>query len=335
MMTRTVGITDVAADAGVSVTTVSHALSGNRGVSEATRRRIQESVERLGYRPNLVARGLRLQRTHTVALLVVDISNPYYPALARAVTDALGANGYITFIGNTDGNADAERTFIQEAVARNVDGIIMQPMSLDFDEMRALAGSTPLVIVGNTDIDPVADMVSTLDELGINEGVAHLVANNHTNLAFVSGPEDREPGPARLLAFRAATAAAGISVPPSNIINVPFTRDGGYEAGRQLLLRMESTRPTAIMCANDLIAIGVMDVAHETGLSMPNEVAVIGFDNIDTANLLSPKLTTVDSLAVAVGSNSARVLLERIDEGETTPFRITELATRLVIRQSA
>jgi LacI family transcriptional regulator len=89
------------------------------------------------------------------------------------------------------------------------------------------------------------------------------------------------------------------------------------------------------MCANDLIAIGVMDVAHETGLSMPNDVAVIGFDNIDTASLLSPKLTTVDSLAVAVGSNSARVLLERIDEGETTPFRITELATRLVVRQSA
>jgi LacI family transcriptional regulator len=237
-MTRPVGITDVAADAGVSVTTVSHALSGNRGVSEATRRRIQESVERLGYRPNLVARGLRLQRTHTVALLVVDISNPYYPALARAVTDALGADGYITFIGNTDGNADAERTFIQEAVARNVDGIIMQPMSLGFDEMRTLAGSTPLVIIGNTEIDPVADMVSTLDELGINEAVAHLVANKHTNLAFVSGPEDREPGPARMLAFRAATAAAGISVPASNVMNVPFTRDGGYEAGRQLLLRM-------------------------------------------------------------------------------------------------
>ena len=334
-MARQPSIADVAADAGVSATTVSHALSGKRWVSESTRAKIEESVERLGYRPNLVARGLRLQRTQTVALLVVDISNPYYPALARAVTDALGDHGYITFIGNTDGNEAAERKFIQEAVARNVDGIIMQPMSLSFEEMRSLAGATPLVIIGNTDIEPVADMVSTLDELGIREGVAHLVANHHTNLAFVSGPADREPGPARLHAFSAAARSAGLDVTGSNILHAPFTRDGGFAAGLTLLRREVSARPTAIMCANDLIAIGVMDVAHDLRLSMPDQVAVIGFDNIETAGLVSPGLTTVDSLAVPVGSQSAKALLERIDEGDTTPFRITELATRLVVRQSA
>ena len=331
---KTINISDVAADAGVSRTTVSHALSGNSPVSDATRKRVQESVHRLGYRPNLVARSLRLQRTHTVALLVVDIANPYYPALARSAIDGLAAKGYTTFIGNTDGKAETEQKLLEDSVARNADGIIITPMSLGFNHIRTIVGSTPLVIIGYTRATPVADMVSTLDAQGITEAVAHLCTSGRTDIAFVSGPVDHEPGPTRLNAFRDAANKAQITVPPTRILHTSFTRDGGHIAGATIFSQDPSTHPSAIICANDLIAIGVMDAAHERGIRIPEDVAIIGFDNIEITGLLTTKLTTIDNSAAEVGGKSADVLLKRIADPGATSFQVIELATRLIIRDS-
>jgi LacI family transcriptional regulator len=327
-------IAAVAAAVGVSPTTVSHALSGRRAVSRATRERILAEIERQNYRPNMVAASLRRRRTQSVALLVADIANPYYPAVARAVHDVLATEGYVYFIGNTDGDAGAERTLVEEMVARGVDGIIMQPMALSVARVRELAGPvTPLVVIANDAGDEAVDQVRTDDARGIVEAVGHLVGAGVDRVGFVGGPRDAAPGPVRLAAFRAAAGAAGLSVPARWIEYTPFTRDGGAAAAARLFGRRD--RPRAVLCANDLIAIGVIDAARRAGLRVPADLAGVGFDDIETADLVTPRLTTVVNPAAAVGAAAGRTMLRRLEVGPQAPFERVVLPTRLVVRESA
>ncbi|WP_133767506.1 substrate-binding domain-containing protein [Amnibacterium kyonggiense] len=326
----------MAAVAGVSPTTVSHALSGKRAVSEATRERIMRAIEELDYRPNLVASGLRKQRTHTIALLVADIANPYYPAVARGVHDVVNADGYVILIGNTDGDGDAERSLAREMLARGVDGLIIQPMSSKPAELRSIVGpSFPLVVVSEVDQTMYADAVGTDDAVGIGAAVRHLAEAGIRDVGFISGPELQAPGPGpvRLAAFQAASSALGLPVRDDWIVHTTFTRDGGFSAGAALLALDE--RPRALLCANDLIAIGVLDAARAARLRVPEDLAVVGFDDIETADLVSPRLTTVMNPAADLGAACARALLRRIELGPDAPYERTTLHTRLVLRASA
>lgn len=332
-MARARRIADVAAAAGVSPTTVSHALSGKRAVSEATRERIMQAIAELDYRPNLVAAGLRKQRTHTVALLVADIANPYYPAVARAIHDGVAGEGYVVLIGNTDGEPDAERTLLREMISRGVDGVVVQPMSTTPTQIRQIVGpSYPLVLISDAG-ENVADSVCTDDAVGIGEAVRYLADLGFRDVGFVSGPDGRSPGTVRLAAFRAAAQALDLTVLDSWIAHTSFTRDGGFTAGRSILGLAD--RPRAILCANDLIAIGVLDAARATDLTVPDDVAVVGFDDIETADLVTPRLTTVVNPAALIGAASARALLRRIELGPDAPYEHVALSATLVRRASA
>lgn len=332
-MSRGHRIADVAAAAGVSPTTVSHALSGKRAVSEATRARILQAIEELNYRPNLVARGLRKQQTHSIALLVADLANPYYPAVARSLSDGVTGSGYVTLIGNTDGTAHNERSLAREMLARGVDGLVMQPMSTTSEELRRIVGpSFPLVLLTDNDGPLVTDVVRTDDAVGIAEAVKHLAHSGVKDIAFVSGPDGRSPGTARLIAFHAAMAALDLQVRPEWVAHASFTRDGGFTAGAALLAA--ESRPRAVVAANDLIAIGVLDAARAAQLDVPRDLAVVGFDDIETADLVTPRLTTVRNPASLVGSTCAEALLRRID-GPDLPYRLSSLRTQLVLRASA
>ncbi|MGN6446071.1 LacI family DNA-binding transcriptional regulator [Amnibacterium sp.] len=333
-MSRARRIADVAAAAGVSPTTVSHALSGKRAVSEATRERIMQAIADLDYRPNLVASGLRKQRTHSIALLVADIANPYYPAVARAVHDGVSEAGYVTLIGNTDGEPDAERDLLREMLARGVDGVVMQPLSTAPREIREIVGpSFPMVLLSGLDAEPVADVVGSDDAHGIAEAVKHLAQSGVREVGFISGPDGRAPGTTRLSAFRASARALDLEVREDWVLHTPFTRDGGFAAATALL-RLDQ-RPRAVLCANDLIAIGVLDAARALELSVPGDVAVIGFDDIETADLVTPRLTTVVNPAAAAGAACARALLRRIEGGPDLPYARFALRTHLVRRASA
>lgn len=335
-MVRARRIADVAAAAGVSPTTVSHALSGKRAVSKETRDRVMRAIADLDYRPNLVATGLRKQRTQSIALLVADIANPYYPAVARGVHDGVSRAGYVTFIGNTDGDAETERTLVREMLARGVDGLIMQPMSTTAAQVREIVGLTfPLVVVADLEETLSADAVGTDDAVGIGAAVRHLADAGVRDVGFISGPETRSsgPGPVRLAAFRAAASALALEVRDEWITHAAFTRDGGFSAGAALL-GLER-RPQAVLCANDLIAFGVLDAARAAELRVPEDIAVCGFDDIETADLVTPRLTTVLNPATEVGAACARALLRRIDVGPDAPYERFALRTRLVLRASA
>ncbi|MFJ9173727.1 LacI family DNA-binding transcriptional regulator [Streptomyces sp. NPDC102360] len=327
-------IESVAVAAGVSPTTVSHALSGKRAVSAATRERVMQAVETMNYRPNMVARGLRSRRTQTVALLLVDVANPYYPAVARAIHDVLAGEDYVSFIGNTDGDAATERRLLEEMVARGVDGVVMQPVALSAAEVREVVGpEMPLVITTDEYRDIPADSVLTDDVLGLREAVSHLVEQGTRELGFIGGPLVGTREIFRLGAFRAAIAAASVEVPDRWIGHAPFTREGGFAVASRLLSAHD--RPRAVLCANDLIAIGALQAAQAAGLRVPKDIAIVGFDDIETAALVSPRLTTVVNPASEVGEACGRTILWRVESGPDAPYRRTVLPTRLVVRESA
>ncbi|MBB4683967.1 LacI family DNA-binding transcriptional regulator [Amycolatopsis jiangsuensis] len=325
-------IQSVADAAGVSPTTVSHALSGKRAVSPRTRERIFAAIEAQNYRPNMVAKGLRSRRTQSVALLLVDIANPYYPAVARAIHDVLAAEGYVSFIGNTDGDADTERKLLEEMVARGVDGVVMQPVALSAAEVREIAGPETALVITTTEAGEMpADAVLTDDVRGLTEAVTHLADQGVHELGFIGGFPGASAGPLRVDTFEAAIG--GASVPEGWIEHATFTREGGEAAAARLLALPH--RPRAILCANDLIAIGAVEATRAAGLRVPEDVAIVGFDDIDTASLVSPALTTVVNPAAAVGDACARTILWRVEHGPGAPYRKTVLPTHLVVRQSA
>ena len=332
MPSRRVVISDVAAVAGVSATTVSHALSGRRAVSESTRRRVLEVVDQLGYRSSIVAQSLRSQQTNSVALLVVDISNPYYPAVAQSVHDALADEGYVSLIGITYGEPAAEERMLHNIVRRNVDGLILQPMSLSPIEIRRIVGPLPLVLITDHEGELQADQVQTNDGQGIAEAVRHLSDRGFDEVGFIGGPDGRSPGTLRLASFRAAAHALDVTVSEAWIEHVPFTREGGREAALRLLSLPR--RPRAIMCANDVIAVGLLDAAHELGLDVPGDLAIVGFDDIDVASMLRPRLTTVRNPARDVGAACVEAVLDRIEVGPEAPYTVHSLPTVLITRES-
>ncbi|WP_162616532.1 LacI family DNA-binding transcriptional regulator [Xylanimonas allomyrinae] len=326
----------------MSVATASNALSGTRPVAESTRQRVFRVAEELDYHPNLIARGLRRQETRTIALLVADIANPYYPAVARAIHDRVGSHGYVSFIGNTDGDPLTEVRVLEEMRSRSVDGVIMSTMSLSAERIRSVLGPTiPLVLLtGEPPEGPdgsprriLADEVSTDDETGVREAVAHLLDRGRRAIGFLSGPDATVPGSNRLAHFRAAMADHGAPVVEAWVEHATgYTIDGGFAAAERLFARAD--RPAAVMCANDQIAIGAIEAARDADLAIPEDIAIVGFDDIPTSKLLSPRLTTVINPATLIGYACADALIRRI-EHPARPFDRYALATHLVVRGSA
>lgn len=338
-------ITRVAELAGVSATTVSHTLNGRRPVAEETRRRVLRAIEQLGYRPNVLARGLRTNRSQTIGLIIPDITNPFYPALARGLQDVLGPAGYDQIISNTDGDRATEQAAIEQMIARQVDGLAFAVFHTNAEDLLpAIEAGIPVVRLGGRLVQPGVDLVHSDDEGGAAEATRYLLGQGYRRIAFVCGPA-AEGGPAaeRVAGYRAALAEAGASsgpdrsVPadgwPDLVVHTEFSRAGGAEGVAELLEAAQ--RPDAVLCANDIMAIGALDALAARGLRAPQDLAVMGFDDIDAAGMVSPGLTTMANPAREIGRASASRLLARL--GGSLDAASTELVipARLVRRQSA
>jgi LacI family transcriptional regulator len=327
-------MTDVAAHAGVSTTTVSHVLSDRRPVAETTRQRVLEAIEALGYRPSELARSLRTQRTNTVALLIPDITNPFYPMLARGLQDALKVGGYHSVVCNTDGDRDEELTFLDEMVARSVDGVVIVGFGTDEKHLqRVEAGGIPVVAFGPQFSLDAADIVGADDQVGMAEAARYLIAKGRTPLGFVGPSSDAGPGRMRRLGYEDALTEAGLAVDPALVAGEDYTRESGVEAIRAIL--SGPVVPRGVVCANDLIAIGVLDVARERGIRVPDDLAVVGFDDIEAASLTSPRLTTVLNPAYEEGRTAGQLMLSRLTGEYDGPHRKVVLRCQLVVRESA
>jgi len=331
---KDVTIVDVARHAGVSITTVSHALSGNRRVADSTRARIDHSIRELGYRPNAFARGLRTERSHMVALIIPDITNPYYPTLARGMQDALHSGGYQTLVGSTDGHRDQERSFLQDSLQRRVDGIAFASFETTARMLApVLQADIPVVSIGTTIRHRNVDCVRTDDVAGSRDATAYLIEKGYAPIGMIGGPPGTSPSDHRLDGHRDALREAGIAFNPRLMAIGDFTRAGGASAMGKLLGRRPV--PRAVFCANDLMAIGAMDAIRDAGIRVPEDVALVGYDDIEAASLVTPDLTTVVNPAYDMGRECGRLLVERMTGRRNGQRAEVVVPHRLVPRTSA
>src|SRR4051795_13573790 len=311
-----VTLRDVARAARVHPGTVSRALNvETRGlVNEETAERVIRAAEELGYRPNPIARGLKTNRSFTVGVLVPDLTNPLFPPIVRGIEDRLGAAGYTSLIANTDNDADRERQDFDAMRARQVDGFITATARLDREFVAETEDiSEPIVLVNRRLEDESLPAVTVDDQEGSRLAVEHVIALGHRRIAHLGGPQALSTGHQRHLGFLAAMAAAGLDGDHAIRFCHAFTEQEGARVCRELL----DTAPdvTAIVAANDLLALGCYDVLAERGLRCPQDGSVGGFNDMPFADRFDPPLTTVRIPHREIGAAAADLLLERLADG--------------------
>lgn len=327
-----VNIQDVADAAGVSKTTVSHVLSGNRPVSAATRRKVERVMGDLGFRPNYFARALNSRRSQTVAFIAQDITNPYYPALARGLQATLSAADHVVMLFDAGAGGDSMRTFVDEVIQRRVDGVVISVGDVEPELLRLRGAGIAVVAVGSGTSGLPIDWTSSDDEQIGFDATTRLLQAGRRRIATITGPVPGEPGSGRHAGYLQALARRGVAADPRLVVAGDWTREGGRAAIRRLLSADEP--PDAVFCGNDLMAIGALDGALEAGLDVPGDLAVVGVDDIEAAQLVRPALTTIQIPAQEIGRAAGELLLHRLDDPDGT-VRHVLVGHRLIVRQSA
>jgi LacI family transcriptional regulator len=330
---------DVARVAGVSQALVSYVINDATtiSISDETKQRIRDAVIELGYVPNSAARSLRTRKTMSIASLIPDITNPFYPALERGIQDVAESNGYDLLIFNTDGIAEKERKGIRTVRQRHVDGVIMTVFHLKPEDFRQLREDGTAVVVFGPNTDGWAE--AGIDNLFVENTdaaytiVNHLIGRGHRRIAMIAGVEATPPRERRVLGYKKALAEHDIPLDPILIRGGDFNETGGYQ-GMKELLKLDP-RPTAVFAANDLMAIGAMIALHEEGLEIPGDIAVVGFDDISAASLVNPPLTTIAQFPEQLGKRAAEMLLERLRGEAPEQGRFEAQHCELVLRHSA
>ncbi len=327
-----VTLKDVAEVAGVSKATASLVLSNNPRISDATRLRVLEAVEALGYVYNQRAASLRTQRSFTIGLIVTDVLNPYSAELTSGAESALAEHDYSLVLATTDDDLEKQSRIIQTMLERDVDGLILGPVAgTTAASLQAIMGHCALVLTNPYYEDLAADCVGMDDENGTRWAVRHLIQQGRRRIAFVGGYPTSSTRQRRLYSYRETLKAHGITFDPALCVDSPVTRRGGYDAAHQLL-RMKQP-PSAAYCYSDVIAFGVMLGLRAAGLEAGADFAVIGFDNVPEASLWHPSLTTVSADPRGLGEQAAQLMLRRIWTPDA-PIQRAIMPSRLIVRDS-
>jgi LacI family transcriptional regulator len=329
--TTNITIRDVANKAGVSIATVSRVLSGKGSVSEDAGGRVLSAVEDLEYRPNALARSLREENTKTLGLVISNVMNPFFTAVARAVEDAAAEQGYSVVLCNADENPDKEESYLDVLLQKRVDGLIISPARGKSRQLRRFVkAGVPVVFVDRSIEDLDIPTVRVDGKEAIARLVEYLVKLGHRRLAVVSGPREVISGGERLKSFLDCASGFGIEVPEEYVRFGDFRRESGRWAMRELLSLRRS--PTAVFTANNLMCLGALQAAKETGCSIPEDVSVATFDDIPWFELVDPPVTAIAQPTRELGAVAARMLLDMLEDGRKPESRIME--AQLVIRDS-
>jgi len=325
-------IREVAESAGVSYATVSHVINNTRVVSKETRERVLAAMTALNYRPNALARSLRQGKTNTIGLVLPDSANPFFAEIGRSIEDEAFKKGYSVFLCNTELDTQRELFYVDVLSKKQVDGIIFiaagdQADSLDF----LLRQNMPVVMI-DRDVPKVeVDAVLTDNELGGFLATRHLLDLGHKRIACIAGPSNITPSAQRIIGYRRALEQAGLSYDESLIVRGDYHAQSGLEIARSIL-RMEP-RPTAIFALNDLMALGVLRAAAEANCSVPSDLAVVGYDDLELAHFTNPPLTTIAQPKKEIGAQAINLLVERIAHRNRPPSRLV-LPPELIVRRS-
>lgn len=326
---------DVARVAGVHSSTASRALDSELSsrLSDEVVQRVRQAARDLGYSPNMLAASLRTQRSRTIGVMVPDLTNTMFPPMFRGIEDRLSQDGYSAVLANSDLRSDKERKIFETFVDRRLDGMIVATATLDsFMVKDAVRRRIPLVLLNRTTADDSISVVVADEKLGITLAVQHLLSQGHRRIAHLAAPQDISTGRIRREAFLAAMADAGIAVEDALIRSVDnLTEDEGKRCARGFLDL--ASRPTAIVAANDTLAIGAIIAMEESGLTCPGDISVTGFNDMPYSERMRPPLTTVRIPHYQMGFEAGDELMHRLKTPAAPPKRRV-LEPALIVRSS-
>jgi LacI family transcriptional regulator len=329
-----VTIRDVAQQAGVSPMTVSRVINDSALVSADTRRRVEQAIEGLGYVPSRLARGLSAKRTGTLAVIVPDVANPFFTLIVRGAEDVARRAGYRVILCDTRADLNVEREVIEEMLAHRVEGILIAPVGDRSREHlgRLSAFNVPFVLVDRTVPDVDADTVLGDSAEGAQRLVEHLISLGHRRIGLIVETNEVSTARDRHGGYEAALRGAEMPLEPELVVQASVDPGGGYEGMRRLLSLEEP--PSAVFTVNNLVAVGAIEAIREAGLEVPDDIALVCFDDIEYASRLYPFLTVMEQPAETFGTLSTQLLLERIDGRAPERSRVVVLPAQFVVRRS-
>ncbi|HTW20371.1 MAG TPA: LacI family DNA-binding transcriptional regulator [Mycobacteriales bacterium] len=343
-------VDDVAAAAGVSRATAARVLGGYGRVSQATRSRVRQHAEALGYTPNRLAQGMVTGRTQTLGFVSADMQNPFFGQTMRGFTDFARSKGYDVVVANSEEDPQLERRAVQTLLERRVDGMVVAPTELrqaaHLDDV--VASSVPIVLVDRSVRGLAADCVLIDNVSAARDAVKHLIERGHRRIGVATthllsddliaeldeaalDARHAQTTVARAVGYVRAMRAAALPVVPELIANATYNRPDAYRAVRALLALPKP--PTAVLAVDDLLTLAAFEAVQDSGLRFPGECTVLGFDDLDWTTIVRPRLTVVAQPAYDIGATAARRLLARID-GDTSPAQTLLLEAKLVERES-
>lgn len=333
-MKRQVTIEDVAQAAGVSRQTVSRAINNKGEISPTTKKRVMAAVRDLGYQPNRLAQGMVTRRTRTVGLVFPDILNPFFPEVARGVQDVARDHDYNVFLCNTDDDPEIEKKILYSLIAQGVDGIIDLGCALTGDDLLQFADKYRPIVMTNRFINhPNVNLLIVDNSHGAGLAARHFIEENHVAVGMITNERhDSFSQVRRVQGFRNTLAEYGLPHDEGIMQVAKPTIAGGYEATKQLLDRQPHF--TGIFAYNDLMALGAIRACHDLGLRIPEDVAIVGFDDIHLASIASPSLTSVRVDKYAIGIRAMTRLLAMLEKPDN-PFPQQDMSVELIIRESS
>ncbi|WP_215848368.1 ribose operon transcriptional repressor RbsR [Candidatus Pantoea bituminis] len=325
---------DVARKAGVSTSTVSHVINNNRFVSEGVREKVERVIRELNYAPSALARSLKINQTHTIGMLLTASSNPFYAEVVRGVEDSCYERGYSLILCNTAGDEQRMNRSLETLLQKRVDGLLIMctESHLPSADILNRYPSIPTVMMDWAPFEGRGDIIQDNALLGGELATQHLIDSGYTQIACIAGPLDKTPARMRLEGYQNAMAKNGLDILPGYIVKGDFEFQGGYNAMIELLAL--ETPPQAVFTSNDAMAVGVYHALYQAGLQIPQDMAVMGYDDIELARYLSPPLSTIHQPKNELGELAIDTLIHRLRDPDVSQQTLV-LTPELIVRGSA
>jgi LacI family transcriptional regulator len=331
---RTATIVEVAKRADVSIATVSNVIRGTRRVSPKLTERVRKAISDLDYSPNEIARSLKVRQTRMLAMVLPDITNPFFPEIIRGAEDTAFERGYLLMTANTDEQIGRERRIVAALRSYRVDGLLLAPASgADTGHLKStIDAGVALVCLDRTVSGVKTDAVLLDNVRGARECVRHMIQKGHRRIAIITGSLDLQTGRERLRGYEEALREADIRQEKGRVLEGDFRHDSGYRLGRQLM--QQADKPTAIFVCNGVMTLGVLKAFEELRIRCPKDVALATFDDLAVDSPFHPHLTTVVQPSYEMGARAASILIDRIEGHITKEPSIVRVAPTLVVRES-
>jgi len=324
-------ISDIAKKANVSTATVSRVLNNKSDVSDKTRKKIKKIIEEMDYNPSIIARGLSLNKTHTIGLIIPNITNPYFPEIAKAIESKAEKEGYSVILYNTDNDYEKEMKILKIMQQKQVDGLIVSLTEKTKDYINKLFSKDfPIVQIDRKVIGLKCPSVITDNFLSGYKATKYLIDHSHTKIAHIVGLPDIQNSIDRLNGYKQALEDHNIELNDKYIVQGDQTIESGYEEGKKLL-QLKST-PTAIFSANDLMVIGVYNAAKELSINIPSDISIIGHDNINISSIVNPTITTIDQPKYKMGEKATELLIDQLNGKNNISNKV--YVSKLIERES-